>query len=245
MSQLEVQTYALSDLNTGLRKFLEAVNEEMDELLNVVSEESSRLQGIRDARQREVIHCEQALRSCESYVDEDGNHATCYCEREALNQARQKLDQIRAHITRFHDATQQSSSHLRVQDERLENSVGDAREMLERLIQSATSYLRDHPEMIGDVAGWDQHGREYLRARREFLRRVATGEHNENYGPDIAEWARRDQMGGGTPHTPPGLDVAHTVAGINIPEVLSLGDLHANRSQGSIGRHHHLPRTEW
>lgn len=242
MSTIEVEVYALSDTNSALRKFSEQINETIERLQTQVQNERNRLTDLLQTAQSELGTAQAALSSCRSYVDEEGHSPPCFAEAQAVAEAASRVSAVQSQISIFEADVGKPLGDLTKRQESLNSSVEQARAYLERVIHASLLYLRGHSDEVGNVEGAGTHGSRYQQARNEFFRRGAAGE-LENEPGHLQGWMRQEVNQGGYYHSPAGYDVAHTTAGIDIPENFTFNYSSINRHRPSMARRFGLPST--
>lgn len=226
-----VEIYALSDMNTSLRKLLVGASESLAQAQRDLDSERQRLRDIEDQCQKvveqytkAVQHCQAAYQSCRSRRDQDGNVPSCTAEQRALEnaqeelqEARKKLDHVQKHRKGFEDRADAYRSKLESSQDSLDSSITSARQNLEKHIEAGLNYLKHNPGQIGNIPGAGNHGKLYQKARKEWFQRATAGE-NPEIGKGLRGWMKQEVRRGGYYRTVPYYDTGHRVASIDIPE---------------------------
>lgn len=253
MSKIEAEVYALSDFNTMLRKSNESIDSIMVESKRAFESEINRLESIRQERQFEVEKCERALQHCLSTpVDEDEPPPSCHAEELALQEAQQKLNEIENHLETFRSNGETLLEKIESLFISTMNATSNARGYLEKHIKELLDYLKSHPGEIEGFRGAGDHKTQYQRARKEWFRRGAAGE-LENEPNHLTGWMRQEVHRGGSYYRSPGrlrnvqrvsqYETGHIVAGIDVPENFRWELRADNILRPHNARRYNLPRT--
>lgn len=216
MSKIEVEVYALSDLNTELRKVSNASHEARNDITQAYQAEQQRLDDLLQQREQDVEACEAALDACLSYMDEDGNLPDCSAESRALADAGAAFEELASHRKAFADQLASLLPRAESAHGAMTQTADRAREKLAVLIDTSLYYLRNHPEELGNVPHTGEHAGPYNRAKRELYRRIADGERGGGLG---MQQFMTNELSNGF-HSPTNMHMAHRVAGIDVPENL-------------------------
>jgi uncharacterized protein YoxC len=271
MSKVEVEVYALSDMNTALRKLNESVKQALEQAQRAIEKEKSRLETIRRDRQQKKVECEtqvqqctaqvqqcaSALQQCLGQVDEEGRPSPCTGEQQSLRQAEQALREAQQALREAEHALREAENQVRHFNDQadtylnkanqfqqsMDGTISRARAYLERHIKRSLEYLRKHPGELGSMPGAGTHGRLYRAARGEWFQRGAQGELRQE-GRDLQGWMQQEvNRGGGYYHSAPSYDTGHYVAGVDIPENFRWELSVDNRRRPHAARRYNLPPT--
>lgn len=263
MSAIEVELYALSDMNTALRKLKTSANEAIEQARQAIKAEKTRLAPIEKQRREMVSQCQRAYDDCIAYrssylltVDDPWEPTgfnslrpttvlidPCESYLEALQASRRALEEVREQRRRLAAQAEQYQHQAAQFRQVLEETIPKARENLEKHIDASLVYLRNNSDQLGTVEGAGTHGTRYQRARREWFRRGAEGELRRESG-EHQGWMRQEvNRNSGYYRSVPYYDVGHIVAGIDIPENFRWELRHDNRRRPRIAQRHNLPPT--
>jgi chromosome segregation ATPase len=220
LSKVEVEVYSLSDMNTALRRLDSRSREAVQQSQRAIAREKSRLQRVEQKRARNLSRCEAALRRCYSQVDEDGRRPSCTAQVQAVREAQAALQEVREQIARFDNQVSDYDRQASQFQQSMDGTIGRGRAYLEKHIDTALWYLRNHPSEISRPdAG--THGSLYQRARRERALRDAHGELSSNAPHLEGHFNQIRSNPSGYLPSPEGYHASHRVAGIDIPENLT------------------------
>lgn len=245
MSKVEVELYALSDLNSALRKLKAETVEAMAQADKAIEAESRRLEQVVSQREEEVARCEREYESCLSMRDENGDSLPCIAEERALASARTTLAEARDCAKTFTDQAQQYRDLAEKFRQNMEGTTEAARNYLAEHIEAGLTYLEAHPSEIGSVSGAGTHGSRYQQARREWFQRGADGELRATEGRQLQGWMRQEVHRGGYYRSPPYYDTGHRLGGIDIPENFRWEDRDMNQLRPRIAQRYGLPRIRY
>lgn len=244
MSRVEVELYALSNMNTVIGKLWGYAQESTAEVAREVERELERLRGVEKQHEFNVKLCQLAYDRCASLPpDEDGYYPDCSAEEAALRDALQSLELVQKHIQYFEHRATEFTRKVAQFEQIMSNTVGAARAYLDRHIDAGLWYLKNRPEELGSISGAGTHGTLYQSAKRELYHRVDRGEVT-GVNPNAQTWVEQ-QVRAGNPYyrTPPYFHIAHRVAGVDIPENLEFRWAEDNLRRMREARRLGLPRT--
>jgi len=244
VSKVEVEVYALSDMNTALGKLDETIRQALEQAQRAVEAEIARLQRAVQRRQQEVARCQSELAYCRSQVDDEGRSPPCTAEQQALREAEASLREAQEQAKRFGDQAGQYQQREARFRQATDGVIRSARVDLEEHIHAGLRYLRSHPSEIGSVPGAGTHGSLYRQARDEWFRRGARGELRTE-PRELQGWMRQEVRRGSYYRSPYGgsrgstssYHTAHYVAGVDIPE-----NFRWQIARDNIQRMHHARR---
>lgn len=245
MSRVEVEVYALSDLNSALHRLMASSDEALAQAEQAIEDENGRLQQIVRQREAEVGRCKREYEICLSMRDDGGYSLPCTAEAEALAAAQAALAEACDCAKLFADQAQQFRDQAIKLQQSIRTTTEAARSYLAEHIEAGLAYLEAHPNEVGSVSGAGTHGSRYQKARREWFRRGADGELWGTEGRQLQGWMRQEVHRGGYYRSPPYYDTGHRLAGIDIPENFRWEDRDVNRLRPRVAQRYGVSRIRY